>query len=238
MRIVNKMHRCRSPEISNVPAKTHLLFMRFSDFLDNDNIVGSSTAGRGQKRAVADPQKFTGPPKKQVVVTPTKRAFAESGVMQRVSSKDPTVLASSLREITCFIQRDPNDSDLYLIRATVSCQTADGNKDAVVTDVVTSIRLWKPGDGSAFQSPADHYALKVKIDFLLGRYGDALNDLDQGMRIDYDKADDMFNNANVKPDEAISMPCMWSQVDLDKLAATFPKETMQNRASSYETRGS
>jgi len=71
-------------------------------------------------RAVVDPFELSGPPKKPVVLTPTKRAFAESGVLDKLNSKDPTVLASVVRQITSFIQQDPMDTDLYFMRATVS----------------------------------------------------------------------------------------------------------------------
>ena len=59
---------------------------------------------------------------------------------------------------------------------------------------------------------------------MLGRYADALNDLDAGIRIEYQNADDVFSNGNVKPDEPTAIPCMWSQADVNKLAELFPKD--------------
>jgi tetratricopeptide (TPR) repeat protein len=129
-----------------------------------------------------------------------------------------------LSDITSFIQQDPTDTDFYLLRATVSCEIAGSNKETMLNDINTSIKLWKPNENSAFDSLRNHYALKAKIDFLLGRYADALNDLDAGMRIEYDSADDMFNNGNVKPDEPTAMLCMWSQADVKKLAELFPRD--------------
>jgi tetratricopeptide (TPR) repeat protein len=175
-------------------------------------------------RAVVDPFELSGPPKKPVVLTPTKRAFAQSGVLEQLNSKDPTVLSTVVRRITSFIQQDPTDTDLYLMRATVACEIAGSSKEAMLTDIVTSIKLWKPNADSAFSSLGDHYALKAKIEFLLGRYADALNDLDAGVRIDYGNAEDIFNNGNVKPSEPITMPCMWSQADVNKLAELFPRD--------------
>lgn len=97
-------------------------------------------------------------------------------------------------------------------------------KEAILNDINAAIRLWKPHENSAFDSLRDHYALKAKIDFLLGRYTDSLNDLDAGVRINYDSADDMFNNGNVRPDQPTEMACMWSQADVNKLAGLFPND--------------
>src|ERR1700676_1903243 len=105
---------------------------------------------RRQTRAIIDPVELSGPPKKPIVVTPTKRAFAQSAVMEQLNSKDPSVLTSALREITSFIQQDPTDTDFYLLRATVSCQIAGGNKEAMLNDINTSIKLWNPNENSAF----------------------------------------------------------------------------------------
>ncbi len=175
-------------------------------------------------RAVVDPVELSGPPKKLVLLTPTKRAFAQSAVLEKLNSKDPSVLASALSDITSFIQQDPTDTDLFNLRATISCEIAGSNKEVMLNDIKTSIKLWKPNEDSAFYSLKNHYALKAKIDFLLGRYADALNDLDAGMRIDYADATEMFNNGNVKPDEPTAMPCMWSQADVNKLAELFPRD--------------
>jgi hypothetical protein len=179
---------------------------------------------RRQTRAVIDPVELSGPPKKPIVLTPTKRAFAQSAVMEQLNSTDPSVLATALRGITSFIQQDPTDTDLFVMRATVSCEIAGSNKEAILKDIDTSIKLWKPNENSAFDSLRDHYAQKAKVEFLLKRYADALNDLDAGMRIDYGRADDMFNNGNVKPDEPTAIPCMWSQADVNKLEELFPKD--------------
>jgi len=188
------------------------------------SLTAQNAPSRRPSRAIVDPIELSGPPKTFVPLTPTKRAFAQSAVIEKLNSKDPSVLASGLRDITSFIQQDPTDTDLYFLRATVSCQIAGSNKDAMLNDVNTSIKFWKPNQNSAFDSLRNHYALKAKIEFLLGRYADSLTDLDAGMRIDYDSADDMFNNGNVKPDEPTAMPCMWSQADVNKLAEQFPKD--------------
>jgi tetratricopeptide (TPR) repeat protein len=187
-------------------------------------LLAQNVPSRRQTRAVVDPVELSGQPKKLIVVTPAKRAFAQSALMEQLNSKDPSVLATAEREITSFIQQDPTDTDFFIMRATVSCEIAGSSKEAILRDIDTSIKLWKPNQNSAFDSLRDHYAQKAKVDFLLGRYTDALNDLDAGMRIDYGRAEQMFNNGNVKPEEPTAIACMWSQADVNKLAELFPKD--------------
>src|SRR5438552_3465579 len=106
----------------------------------------SSPARHTTTRTVVDPLELSGAPKKLVVLTPTKRAFFQTSAWRQLQSKDPNVLASVARELTTFIQQDPADTDLYFLRATVSCQSGSGNKEAMLNDVATAIKLWKPND--------------------------------------------------------------------------------------------
>jgi tetratricopeptide (TPR) repeat protein len=188
------------------------------------SLSAQSMPSRRQTRSVIDPVELSGPPKKPIAMTPAKRAFAQSGVMEQLNSKDPSVLATALRGITSFIQQDPTDTDFFIMRATVSCEIPSSSKEEMLRDIDTSIKLWKPNENSAFDSLTGHYGQKAKVEFLLGRYADALNDLDAGMRIDYSRADEMFNNGNAKPDEPTAIPCMWSHADVNKLEELFPKD--------------
>jgi tetratricopeptide (TPR) repeat protein len=193
-------------------------------------VSAQKVPSRRETRAVVDPVELSGPPKRPIILSPLKRAFAQSAAMNHLESKDPLVLATTLREITTFIQQDPSDTDFFFMRATVSCEIAGSNKEAILRDIDTSIKLWKPNENSAFDSLRDHYAQKAKVEFLLERYADALHDLDVGTRIDYGRAEQVFNNGNVKPDEPTAIPCMWSQADVNKLAELFPKDS---RTSLY-----
>jgi tetratricopeptide (TPR) repeat protein len=187
-------------------------------------LSAQSMSSHRQTRAVAAPPELSGPPKIATVLTPVELAVAKSPVMEQMYSKDPTVLATALRGLTSFIQQDATNPDFFVMRANVSCEIPGSSKEGILRDIEMSIKLWKPSGGSAFDSLAGHLGQKAKVEFLLGRYVDALNDLDAGMRIDYGRADQMLNNGNVKPDEPISSPCMWSEADVNKLAELFPKD--------------
>jgi tetratricopeptide (TPR) repeat protein len=188
-------------------------------------LSAQNVSSRRLSRAVVDPVELSGPPKKPIILSPAKRAFAQSAAMNHLQSKDPSVLATTLHEITSFIQQDPTDTDFFIMRALVSCEIAGSNKEAILKDIDTSVKLWKPNENSAFDSLRDHYTQKAKVDFLLGRYVDALDQLDAGMRIDYVSASRMFSiNGNVKADQPTAVPCMWSLADVNKLAELFPTD--------------
>jgi len=120
-------------------------------------LSAQNVPSRRQTRAVVDPMELSGPPKKPITLTPAKRAFAQSAVMEQLNSKDPSVLAAALRAITSFIQQDPTDTDFFIMRATVSSEIAGSSKEVILRDIDASIKLWKPNENSAFDSLRDHY---------------------------------------------------------------------------------
>jgi len=128
-----------------------------------------------------------------------------------------------LRDVTSFIQKDPTDPDFYFLRASVSC-LVNGDKNAILNDVVMSIKLFAPDKTYVYDSLRDHYALKAKAEFSLGRYQDAMTDLDASIQVDYSNAEQVFNDGNVKPNQPTATPCAWTQTDLNTLARLFPKD--------------
>jgi hypothetical protein len=74
--------------------------------------------------------------------------------------------------------------------------------------------LFTPDKTPVYDSLSDHYALKAKAEFLLGRYQDAMTDLDASIQEDYISAEHVFNDGNVKPNQPTETPCAWTQSDL------------------------
>ncbi len=171
---------------------------------------------------IVDPFELSGPRKKPPIVTPALRAFAESPALKNLNSKDPTILASAVRDITSLIQQDPADPDFYFLRASLSCRI-NGNKDAILNDIARSIQLRTSGRTYIYESLRDHYTLRAKVEFDSGRYQDAMNDLDASIQVDYGNADQVFNDGNVKPNQATA-PCVWTQANLNTLARLFPND--------------
>jgi tetratricopeptide (TPR) repeat protein len=183
-------------------------------------LAAKNTARRAP---VVDPFELSGPPKKPPVVTPALRAFVGSPTLKDLGSKDPKVLATAVRSMTSLIQQYPNESDFYFLRANVSCMV-HGNKDETLNDVGMSLKLRAPGKTYIYDSPRDAYTLKAKVEFDLGRYEDAMSDLDAAIRVDFTNAAQVFNDGNVKPNQPTATPCAWTSADINTLAGRFPKD--------------
>lgn len=206
---------------------SHMLLVAVFSLLLSGSALAQASVNRSGVVRVIDPVELSGPPKKLTVITAAKRAFIESS--PQLDSKDPKVLDGIVKDLTSFIQRDPSDPDFYFLRATVSC-LINGDKNAILNDVGTSIKLFSPGKTYVYDSLRDHYALKAKIEFLLGRYQEAMTDLDASIQVDYSSAEQVFNDGNVKPNQPAATLCAWTQTDLNTLARMFPKDY---RTSEY-----
>jgi hypothetical protein len=190
-------------------------------------VIASATSAkaqpaRRQSPSVLDPVELSGPPKKPPITTPAMRAFADSGVL-KADIKDPKVLAGVIRELTMLIERFPDEADLYFFRATMSCQN-NGARESTLNDVMTAMKLRPTRASIVSDSERDELTLKSKVEFDLGRYEDAMTDVDSAIRAEYDNADHVFNDGNAKPNESASSPCAWAMNDLNKLAQLFPND--------------
>lgn len=74
-------------------------------------------------------------------------------------------------------------------------------------DIVTSLKIRTPSGTYIYDSVADQLVLKSKVEFDLARYQDAMNDVDAAIRIDYTRAEQLFNDGNVKPNQP-APPCL------------------------------
>src|ERR1700730_2629984 len=86
----------------------------------SNNLIGteSDSAGKGHEcRRSYLKRRRTSQHLINAAVTPARRAFAQGAVMEQLNSKDPSVLATALREITSSIQQDPTDTDFFFMRA-------------------------------------------------------------------------------------------------------------------------
>jgi hypothetical protein len=62
------------------------------------------------------------------------------------------------------------------------------------------------------------------MEFDLGRYQDALNDIDTAIRTNYDSAENVFNDGNVKPNQPVASLCSFAMKDWNALVERFPKD--------------
>ena len=172
---------------------------------------------------IAEPPELAGPP----VPTPTPpspalRQFAESKVILGANPKDAKTLAPAIRELTALILADPTNSDFHLLRATLSCYNHGSAKD-ILDDITLSISLHGGSKSTAYSTLKDHYGLRAKVEFESGHIEDSMRDLDAAIREDYENAEDVFNDGNVKP-STTTQPCVWTQPDFDTLERRFPTD--------------
>ena len=172
---------------------------------------------------IAEPPELVGPP----VPTPTppspaSRQFVESKVIRAADPKDPRTLPPAIRELTTLILAEPTNSDFHFLRATLSCYNRAKAKD-ILDEIALSISLHENSKSSSDPTLKDRYALKAKVEFESGRFEESMRDLDAAIREDYEDAEDIFNDGNVKP-STTTQPCVWSQADFDTLGRQFPKD--------------
>jgi tetratricopeptide (TPR) repeat protein len=133
----------------------------------------------------------------------------------------PETLAPALKDLNDVIAQAPGRSDLYLVRATLSCFNR-AEPSSVVADINESIELYRP-EQSAYENLAGHYALRARMELDTGHYADSLKDVDLAISQNYDDAANIFNDGKVEPSKS-SRRCVWSQPDLDMLANKFPSD--------------
>src|SRR5439155_19389596 len=115
----------------------------------------------------------------------------------------------------------PNQPDFYLMRAALACQTAPPG--GVLLDLVKAQSLIDQGNALFVDQARDLLSAKAKAEFRLGKYEDALRDLDAAIRIDYDSADGAFNDGTVKL-HTVPDPCSWTVPDFDAMAKRLPTD--------------
>jgi hypothetical protein len=141
----------------------------------------------------------------------------------RRADAEPKAVAGAVRELSSLLMPFRNEPDLYFVRATMACSESTGNRESILNDILTSLKLRTPGGHYISDSVADQLVLKSKVEFDLARYQDAMSDADAAIRINYSRADNPFNDGNVKPNQPAT-PCAWTQSDFEKLAHLFPKD--------------
>ena len=193
------------------------------------SILGAQSATSGQKsrdvlfQHISEPLELAGDPGPiPTPPTPASLQFVQSKEISAANPHDVKTLAPAIRELTELIRVEPNNSDFYFLRATLSCY-AGAKPVGILDDISHSMslreRLKSPED-SKLREP---YALKAKIEFESGHFEDSMRDLDAAIREDYENAKDVFNDGNVKPTTTVQ-PCVWTQADLNALERRFPQD--------------
>jgi tetratricopeptide (TPR) repeat protein len=150
--------------------------------------------------------------------TPATRQFAQSKAIRAADPEVPATLGPAIHELNSLIEQEPRNSDFYFLRASLACYAHAGEED-ILHDVAASMSL-HDSHRSAYETLREHHVLKAKIEFEHGHYQEAMRDLDEAIKEDYETAQQVFNDGKTKA-SMTTQPCAWTLPDLDALADRF-----------------
>lgn len=122
-----------------------------------------------------------------------------------------------------FLDVYPRFSPAYAMRALVDfCYLGSKDYEAMTRDVENASRMLTP-DTNVY-GPSDILALRAKIQFEVGHYTQALDDLESAIREKLDNPDSVFGARGTKPEISNNNRCVWTMGNLDVLAQKFPRD--------------
>ncbi|HUI82258.1 MAG TPA: surface-adhesin E family protein [Bryobacteraceae bacterium] len=169
---------------------------------------------------IVDPPELTGKPTK-----PRKEPDAVAMAFITAVGKAGNNTADLMTVVSGFIKEHPTFGDAYGMRVLSGyCELKAPASDAFIDDVNKAMQYFSP-DGLTGKQ-AELYGMRARLQYDLGRFPVAVDDLERGIRLSPEDADDVVKVGTVKPgprtpDEDL---CNWTQTELDGLATRFPKD--------------
>src|ERR1035437_722925 len=170
-----------------------------------------------------DPQDLTGEPKTSPPPSEAMKQFAEA---LPKDDKNLEQVKAARDTLTKLLQENPNYSDGFMMRALFNrCMLNSEDAKDILMDINMAISIHaKQTFPGAYESLADHYSFRAKVEFDTGQYEGAMNDLEVAMKQKIDNAQAIFNSGGTKPEIASENICNWSLSDLDTLVRKSPKD--------------
>ncbi|MDB5266628.1 MAG: Tetratricopeptide 1 repeat-containing protein [Parcubacteria group bacterium] len=142
--------------------------------------------------------------------------------------KDSKKNEEAVSVIDKLLVKYPDFSTLYTLKSTFQLATDDPDYVEIKNNIDKAIKYssTKNKKYSAFEtsnSLASLYSLRAKTDLALKDYGQAMKDLEIGVKINPNDTSDMFNTGGVKPEE-VSNPTALQKTDLDTLVNHYPND--------------
>ncbi len=172
---------------------------------------------------VQEPPELMGEPKS---FTPPSEAMKQFAQTLPKDYKNVEQIKTGRDGLTKLLQENPDYSDGFLMRASFNrCLLNAHDTEEILKDINTAISTHATQKfPAAYESLADHYSFRAKVQFDTGHYQEAMDDLEVAMKQKLDDADKIFNSGGTKPDAAPPSICAWSLSDFDLLARKFPKD--------------
>ena len=187
----------------------------------------TSLAGYCQSSArlgeVQEPPELAGEPKK---FTPPSKAMKQFAEAFPKDDKNIEQVRTGRDKLTKLLQENPDYSDGFLTRALFNrCMLGGDGTEEILKDIDRAISTHATQKFPwAYESLADRYSFKAKVEFDTEQYQQAMDDLETAMRQNIENAAAIFNSGGTKPDATSPNACIWSLSNLDFLVQKFPKD--------------
>ena len=174
----------------------------------------------GRLTGLNEPPELTGDPKS--VQQPMQWQIQFNSIKQKWDDNDPEKVRSLLTELDNFIHKFPHYSAAYALRAFGNlCILKSKDYYSIEADINKGIETHSSDVADDMFTSADLYSMRGKLSYQMGRYEDAMKDLETAMMDAMDDASRIFKSQGTDP-EASNV--YWSKKDLDELLHRFPKD--------------
>jgi len=172
---------------------------------------------------VKEPPEWCGNPK--AIVRPPEALKALGEVFPK-DPKDPVQIRAFVAKLDDLLRDVPTYSDGYLMRVVFRRMLPEGgDTNSALADIDKSIAT-RPDMGfdSAYKTLSQHYSIRGRVHYDAGQFKEALDDLEAGLKQNYDDGERLFNSSGIKPDAKATDACSWSLEELNGLEVRFPKD--------------
>jgi tetratricopeptide (TPR) repeat protein len=155
-------------------------------------------------------------PTNKLTISAPERMLGEA--LQKTDNSKPATLLPALNRI---LDLYPDFSDGYIMRAFALCDPGN-DRTAITADLdraLKSIASSRTGKESALSL----LSTRAKMKYADGDFSAAMNDLENAIRADFEKATEFTNSGGVKPEKTASI-CVWTEPDMDELVRRFPAD--------------
>lgn len=121
--------------------------------------------------------------------------------------------------VSTFITTHPSFGDAYVFRVVGQyCELHQPASEALLDDVNKALQ--------SSPKQTELYGMRARLEYDLGRYQAAVDDLEKGLRLSPDNASEVLKVGSVKPGFRAEDNdwCAWTQTELDDLSKRFPKD--------------
>ena len=202
-----------------------------SENQDTSSVVASAVTRTSAELAIENKGVPEFNPENDTINTVTAQSKEIAGELMPImkamgDNKDMQKNKDAIQALGSVISKHPDYSDAYFLRATLSVLVANGNYKNILSDIDSAIKLHSSSDKyyqSAYDSVADMYALRAKVDILSGDYQQAMTDLETAIKTNLNSAGSIFNSGGIKPEDT-SNPTAIQKSDIDALIAKYPND--------------